>query len=145
MNIMLLESHILSNVSYRSHKESMKRLRKLLSKSSKARRRRQHLLNIQITILAWLAEFLGFFIIFLGSFILGHENAVVTLSLQTLTMIILFIACPSVYLINSSKMKNYIVDSQFYVKFVSKWGCWYKTDDDPNDGERIAFEDENSG
>ena len=103
MNIISLEFHILDNVSYRSHKESMKRLPKLLSKSSKARRRRQHLLNIQITTLAWIAEFLGFFVIFLGSFILGHENAVVTLSLQTLTMIIFFIACPSVYLINSSK------------------------------------------
>ena len=128
---------------FRSHKESMKRLKKLLAKSSKEQRRRQTLLNMQITLLAWVVEFLGFFIVFLGTFILGHENAIVTLSLQTLTMIIFFIVCPSVYLVNSSHVKNLIVNSQLYVTFLKELSCCNLINDDQDDDRRVESENEN--
>ena len=128
---------------FRSHKESMKRLKNLLAKSSKEHRRRQTLLNMQITILAWAVEFLGFCIVFLGTFILGHENAILTLSLQTLTMTIFFIVCPSVYLVNSLYVKNLIVNSQLYVTFLKAFSCCNPINDDLDDDRRIESENEN--
>ena len=102
---------------FRTHKETMKKLKKLLNESSKDRRHRRNNLNIQITILAWIVEFLGFLMIFLGSFILGHDNSLTTLCLQTLTLIVYFIALPSTFLLNGSKLKDKIVDSSTYITF----------------------------
>ena len=73
---------------------------------------------MQITIIAWLSEFLGFFIAFLGIFILGQENGIRTFSLQLLTIIINFIIVPSVFLINSNHVKTLIVDSKMYITIV---------------------------
>ena len=121
----------------------MKRLRKLLDKSSKVRRWQRNLLNMQMTILAWMAEFLGFFVIFLGSFILGHENVVVTLSLQILTTIIIFILCPSVYLMNSSKVKDMILENHYYITMINKFNCRNFNNEVENDDEGAASEHEN--
>ena len=55
--------------------------------------------------------------IFLGSFILGHDNSLTTLCLQTLTLIVYFIALPSTFLLNGSKLKDKIVDSSSYITF----------------------------
>ena len=121
----------------------MKRLRKLLDKSSKVRRWQRNLLNMQMTILAWMAEFLGFFVIFLGSFILGHENIVVTLSLQILTTLIIFILCPSVYLMNSSKVKDMILENHYYITMINKFNCRNFNNEVENDDEGAASEHEN--
>ena len=77
---------------HRTHKESLKKLRKLLSDSSKDIRHRRHLIQIHVTILGWLTEFMGFVLIFLGSYILGHGDAVVTLILQSLTIFMTMIS-----------------------------------------------------
>ena len=100
---------------FRTHKESILRLKKILSRSSKARRHRRNLLNIQITTLAWFVEFLGFYTFLLGSFILGHTNTYVTFLLQVLTTILNFILLPCIFLINNSQFKAVIVDSNWYL------------------------------
>ena len=96
----------------------MKKLKKLLSDAKKARRNRRNALNIQITILGWSVEFLGFLIIFLGTVIIGHEDSVTTLCLQTLTLIVYFVALPLIFLLNGSDVKDRIVDSIFYISFI---------------------------
>ena len=99
----------------------MIKLRKLLSASSKERRHRRKLLNLQIMIISWLAEVFGFFVIILGVFILGHENNLITSSLQTVSFIIYFIIVPSVILLNSNQVKSAIVDSHLYLGFVDRF------------------------
>ena len=108
---------------WRTHKESLVRLRKLLSDSSKHIRHRRHLINIHIAALGWLTEFTGFFIVFLGSFILGHKNSVVTLILQSLSMFIFYNILPCIYLVNDSDLKADVAETQVYFKFLQifKW------------------------
>ena len=103
---------------YRTHHESLKKLRKLLSDSNKDIRHRRHLLNIHITFLGWLTEFLGFFMIFLGSVIIGHGNVAITLTLQLLTFIAFFVIVPCVYLINEPDFKASFAESQLYFDFL---------------------------
>ena len=102
------------NLHFRTHKAAIIKLKKILSKSSKARRHRRNLLNIQITTLAWFIEFLGFYSFLLGSFILGHTNTSVTFLLQVLTTILNFILLPCIFLISSSQFKAIIADSNWY-------------------------------
>ena len=101
-----------------THKETMKKLKKLLSDSTKTRRNRRNALNIQITILGWSVEFLGFLIFFLGTVIIGHDDSVTTSCQQTLTLIVYFVALPLTFLLNGSDVKNQIVDSLFYISFI---------------------------
>ena len=96
----------------------MKKLKKLLSVQAKDERHRRHQINIHVAILGWVAEFSGFFIVMLGSFILGHGSVVVTLTLQTISNFMLFIAVPSVYLISSNTMKARIAESKNYFNFL---------------------------
>ena len=85
----------------------------------RSRRNRRHVVNIQITILAWLTESFAFLLIFLGSFILRNQNIVVTLIMQTLTFFCYFVLVPSILLINDSDTKGYIIESKWYVSFLS--------------------------
>ena len=103
---------------HRTHKESLKKLRKLLSDSSKDIRHRRHLIQIHVTILGWLTEFMGFVLIFLGSYILGHGDAVVTLILQSLTIFIYFHVVPCIYLINDSDLKANFAETTIYFNFL---------------------------
>ena len=120
---------------HRTHKESLKKLRKLLSDSSKDIRHRRHLIQIHVTILGWLTEFMGFLLIFLGSYILGHGDAVVTLILQSLTIFIYFLVVPCIYLINDSDLKANFAETKIYFNFLKL----FKSERvDP-----MIFEDEN--
>ena len=97
----------------------MFRLRKLLDDKTKARRNRCNILNIQIAILAWFVEFIGFLGIVIGSVILGHGNLVVTFSLQTFSMSLYFIILPYIFLVNEqSTQKCAIADSNWYRRFL---------------------------
>ena len=107
---------------FRDHKIQMFRLRKLMAESTKDRRNRCNILNIQIAILAWFVEFIGFLGIVIGSVILGHGDLLVTFSLQTFSMSIYFIILPYIYLINEqSNLKSTIADSNFYLKFTKRF------------------------
>ena len=86
----------------------MMRLKKILSDASKNGRSRRNILSIQITILGWLVELLGFLTLATGSFILGHENSKVTMMMQVITMIWYAIFLPCTILVNSSEVKDRI-------------------------------------
>ena len=95
----------------------------MLSDSSKALRRRRVILNIHITFLGWLVELLGFWMLIFGSFILGHGNNTATMCLQIFTMIIYIIILPCTILVNTSDVKNSIMDSNWYLAFINYFGC----------------------
>ena len=109
----------------------MVKLRNLLDDSAKARRHHKNLLNVQVMFLAWFAETMGFLIIFLGTFVSGHENNVVNFCMQTLTLVIYFNILPCVFLIkDSSEYKIDILDSSWYDKILVMFCCHYKKKDD---------------
>ena len=108
---------------FSEHKTAMKRLKKLLPDSTKRRRCRQNVLNIQIAILGWLVELLGFLVSALGVFILGHENPIITMTLQTFSMIFYAILVPCTLLINSSDFKDQIVESHWYLTLLKIVRC----------------------
>ena len=110
----------------------MIKLKKLLTNSSKTRRHRRKILNVQITFLAWLVESIGFLVIFLGTFILGHENNIFNFFMQTITLIIYFILLPFVFLLNDFDIKSTIVDSQTYEKILNMFHCNYTNSIDGN-------------
>ena len=123
---------------FREHKQSMVKLRKLLSDSSKARRHRRNVVNLQITFLAWFIEVCGFFLLFLGQFILGHENNVVNFVLQLLTRIIYCNILPCIFLLNDSDVKGQIVESKWYNIFLNICNCQYNIQSDNEDAEEIV-------
>ena len=101
----------------------MKKLRKLLSDDQKNRRSRRNVLSIQITILGWLVEWVAFFTLVVGSYILGNKNNTVTMTLQCVTMLFYVIFLPGSLLINSSEVKERIAESEFYLNFTTMLGC----------------------
>ena len=105
----------------------MRKLRNVLTDSSKDMRHRRNLINIHITFLGWLVEFLGFFIIVLGSFILGHISPTITLCLQTFSVIIQYIILPLVYLINDTELKGNVAASRCYIKILELFNWQHYT------------------
>ena len=103
---------------YRENEESLVKLRKLLTDTHKIRRRRRILLNIHITVIAWLLECVGSISVFLMIF-LTPENGT-TRGLQLISGAMYFIVVPSVYLMNSSDVKSAIVDNRIYLAFVNR-------------------------
>ena len=107
------------------------RLKKILSDASKNGRSRRNILSIQITILGWLVELLGFLTLAIGSFILGHENSKVTMMMQVITMIWYAIFLPCTILVNSTEVKDRIAESELYQALFNMFGCkTYSTPDD---------------
>ena len=96
----------------------MRKLNKLLSDQAKDIRHRRHHINIHITLLGWVVEFFSFLLIMLGSFVLGHGNATVTLLLQTLSLFMMFNVLLCVYLVNEGELKNRILASDLYFNFL---------------------------
>ena len=112
----------------------------MLNNSSIVRRHRRIMLNIHITFLAWAIEFFGFFIIFLGTFVLGHENNMVNFSLQTLTIIVYFNILPCVFLTNTSEFKDWAAENPWYEKFLEVFNCQY-TNNSNDDENKSTFRD----
>ena len=102
----------------RVHQKTMLKLKKLLSDASRTYRHRRNVLNIMITMLAWLVEFIGGLTIFLGSFVFGHGNSVITLTLQTLTLVFYFDILPCTFLINEEEWKISMLDNYWYTQFI---------------------------
>ena len=117
----------------------------MLSDSSKARRQRRNNLSIQITFLSWLIEVFGFFVIFLGQFLVGHGNIFVTQTLQTITILFYLVIVPSVYLVNVETFKEYVVDSSVYISFNRIFISRSSQVKDINEGPEVADENENNG
>ena len=112
----------------------MIRLKRLLSQPAKCRRHQRNVLNIMTTFLAWLVEFLGFCIVILGTHILGHQNNIINLCLQTLTNIFYFIFIPLALLVNDSDFKSAILKSTWYGTLLTATNLHYV---DPNDDTDI--------
>ena len=122
----------------------MVKLRNLLSSTSRSRRNRKNILNIQITILAWLVEFTGFLLVFLGSFIFRGKDSIVTGSMQTFTFFVYFVMVPSVFLVNDPYIKGIIIESSWYIRLLDMFRLepefeQYDEDDEdeiPQEGNR---------
>ena len=127
---------------FRQHKSSLKALKKLLSTSAKRTRHKRNSLNIMVTILAWFVEFVGFTTIFIGTHILGHQNNIINLTLQTITNLIYLVLVPLVLIIHESDFKSRIVDNHMFESFLAiinmKYDDQEKEDDD--DEEQQDFE-----
>ena len=117
----------------------------MLNDSSVQRRHQRIMLNIHISFLAWLTEFLGFFLMFLGMYVVGHENNIVTYSMQALTLIVYFNLLPSVLLMNSSEFKDFASESLLYERFLNlfNWQFSEDLDKEENDDEGGEGEDYN--
>ena len=50
--------------------------------------------------------------------ILGHDNSIATLSLQSLTILFFFNILPCTFLINESDRKGAMADSRLYISFL---------------------------
>ena len=105
-------------------------------------RHRRHLINIHIAVLGWITEFSTFLVLILGSFILGHGNALVTMILQTITYFLYFNLLPCIYLINDDDLKESMVESSYYLTFLKLFNCENvhprflgRKDDNVNDSE----------
>ena len=129
---------------FRTHKNSLKRFKKTLSAFSKSRRHRRNLLNIMVTVLAWLVEMFGFLLVLIGTHILGHQNHFVNLLLQTLTNLFYFVLVPSFLLINDTDMKGRFAESDWYDKFLSKINCQYIEQDKDKKEDEGSIADANS-
>ena len=101
----------------------MIKLRKVLSDSERAGRRRRNNLNLQITFLSWLVEFFGFFIMFMVSFLVGHGNILVIQVFETIASLFYLAIVPSMYLVNGSDFKDFVVDSSIYLSFDRMFTC----------------------
>ena len=84
-------------------------------------------MKIHITFLAWITEFIGFFVIFVGTFVLGHENNLINFSLQTITIIIHFNLLPCVFLMNTPELKDFVSNGIFYEKLLNFFNWHYES------------------
>ena len=96
----------------------MRKIGKMLSEESIGIRHRRSMINIHITVIHWLTEFLAFLVIVLGSFVFGHGNAILTLCLQTTSNFFLFNLLPCILLINHSDVKGRIAESEYYIRIL---------------------------
>ena len=121
----------------------MVKLRKLLSATSRSRRNRKNILNIQMTILAWLVEFTGFLLVFLGSFIFRGKDSIVTGSMQTFTFFVYFVMVPSVFLVNDPYIKGIIIESSWYIRLLDMFRLDPEFEQYDEEGEDEIPQEEN--
>ena len=81
-----------------------------------------------------------FFLLFLGMYVVGHENNIITYSMQTLTLIVYFNLLPSVLLMNSSEFKDLASESPVYERFLNLFNWQYR--EDPDKEENVDEEGE---
>ena len=102
------------------------------------------MLNIMVTVLAWVVEMFGFLLVFIGTHIVGHQNHFVNLILQTLTNLIYFVLIPSFLLINDADLKGRFAESNWYDNFLTKINCHYVEQDKDKKEEEWCIDDVNS-
>ena len=90
-------------------------LRKLLSENSKIHRNRRFLLNLQLSFIAWAAEFIGGII---GVLILFLPFANVSSRLkQIFTDLLYFVILPMIYMANGEDTKSSLLENDLYLQF----------------------------
>ena len=89
------------------------RLDKLLTENTKARRRKLNAVNFMVTFITWLIEFVGSFILIFIPKIVGHGQ-VGTGAGWIFCVSLYFVLLPFAYLINSTDIKQTIVDESWF-------------------------------
>ena len=84
----------------------------MLSEKSKARRRKLNVVNIKVTFMTWLIEFVGSILLTFIPKIFGHGQ-VGTAAGAIITFSFYFVLLPFCYLINNSDIKNAIVETSW--------------------------------
>ena len=104
---------------FREDKVMMTKLKKLLTTSSKIRRNRRRLLNLQIQFFAWLVELSSGLI-----FLIAISLPMHTISTDAVALCMNFIywvAIPGIYLINNNDLKSWLMENHLYIKFSNKF------------------------
>ena len=115
-----------SNKSFtRSHDQSMKKLKELLSDDLKVIRHRRLALTLQITSLSWLVEFLATFVGILVRLI-GVDNNMGLFIMKELVHFLYEIVLPGIVVIRDSELKDKILESALYISILEKIGWTYK-------------------
>ena len=116
----------------------MRKLKNLLSETNRAIRHQRNILNLLITMLAWLVELFGGLTLVLGAFVLGHGNHIVTLLLQTLSLLFYFVVLPSTFLFNVDEWKEAILESRWYPRFIKVLDSFTLSLSGPNNNQQEA-------
>ena len=85
----------------------------MLSEKSKARRRKLNEVNIKVTFIVWLTEFVGSILMMLTPKIFAHGQ-VGTATGGIFILSFYFVLLPFCYLINSSDVKTVIVEESWF-------------------------------
>ena len=85
----------------------------MLTEKAKARRRKLNVVNIKVTFMIWLIEFVGSFILIFIPKIVGHGQ-VGTGAGWIFCVSLYFVLLPFAYLINSTDIKQTIVDESWF-------------------------------
>ena len=84
-----------------------------MSDKSRIRRRKLFDVNIKITFMVWLTEFIGSILLVFIPKIFGHGQ-VGTVAGSALTVTFYFVLLPFLYLVNDSDVKNTITDESWF-------------------------------
>ena len=103
----------------REHEMMMTKLKKLLANSSKIRRNRRRLLNLQIQIFAWLVEFFSGLIFVVAVSQLRHTILLDVVGLYT--NFIYWVVIPGIYLMNNDDFKSWVTENQLYIEFTNRF------------------------
>ena len=84
----------------------------MLSDKSKIRRRKLTELNIAVTFIVWLTEFVGSLLMIYVPMVFGHAQ-VGTATGRTIVLAFYFVLLPFLYLVNDSDVKKTIVEDNW--------------------------------
>ena len=105
----------------------MKKLKNLLSDDLKVLRHRRLILNIQITTLTWLFELvISFLAIFIKIVGVDIKNKAFSFLAPELIIFVYTVLFPVITLINDTKIKDNIIESDWYISILGKMGWTYR-------------------
>ena len=105
----------------------MAKLKQLLSDDLKIVRHRRFVLGIQITILTWIVELIASFIAIIVILIgMNKESRVGEIVLRELIVSVYTVILPGIVMIRDSKVKNKILQSDWYIRVLDNLGLTYK-------------------
>ena len=130
----------------------MAKLKQLLSDDLKIVRHRRFVLGIQITILTWIVELMASFIAIIVILIgMNKQSRVGEIVLRELIVSVYTVILPGIVIIRDSKVKNKILQSDWYIRVLDNLGLTYKgplRENDPGEeteqGETSEPEDQES-
>ena len=97
----------------------MTRLKKLLNTSSKIRRNRRKLLNLQIQIFAWLVEFISGLIFLIVVSVPRHSISANVVGVYM--NFIYWVAIPGIYSMNNDDFKSWVTENHSYIAFTNRF------------------------